>query len=412
MIIRPYDPARDREAAFRVWREVGWVEEKDAEDTYAYVEASNVLVAEVDGAAECLVCTAPGTIRYLAEDLPLSAVTGVTTSRVVRRQGLARRLLARALARDVEAGALVSALSMFEQGFYDRLGFGTGVYEHTVMFDPGQMNTHLLHTRPRMPARMTPSDWEAAHAARLARRRVHGGINVDPVDLTRVDMKGTTNGFGLGYRETEGHWTHYVWMGAKEAENGPYHVHWMVWHRREEFLELMGLLYNLGDQVRTIRMSEPADIQLQDLFRQPFARARISKQGKFETGIHTIGYVQHRILDVAGCLAQTHLPGETVRFNLHLSDPLEATLVEEECDWRGVGGSYVITLGPNSSAEPGEASGLPTLSASVNAFTRLWLGVRPASGLGITDDLKGPDSLLEALDVVLRLPTPKPEWDF
>ena len=50
--------------------------------------------------------------------------------------------------------------------------------------------------------------------------------------------------------------------------------------------------------------------------------------------------------------------------------------------------------------------------ASVNAFTRLWLGVCPATGLSVTDGLEAPRELLEELDVVLRLLDPQPDWDF
>lgn len=84
----------------------------------------------------------------------------------------------------------------------------------------------------------------------------------------------------------------------------------------------------------------------------------------------------------------------------------------EDAQWRGVAGDYVVTLGPSSRAEQGSDDALPTLSASVNAFTRMWLGVRPATGLAVTDNLAGPPPLLEALDPVLRLPDPKPDWDF
>lgn len=412
MIFRAYDPSRDRAAAHRIWQEVGWMDKDDAKANQAYVEAANALVVEMEGAAECLVCTAPGTLRYLSEDLSLCAVTGVTTSRIARRQGLARRLLARALAADVEHGAKIAGLSMFEQGYYDRLGFAVGPYDHEVLFDPGLMNPHLLHTRPRVPQRVTPEDWEAAHACRLARRRLHGGVNVQPAALTQTDMQETTNGFGLGYRDSAGNWSHCMWLGTKEKESGPYYVYWMAWHTRDEFLELMGLLRNLGDQVRLVRLVEPADIQLQDLMLEPFKRRQVSRQGKFESGIRASGHFQYRMLDVPGCLAQTRLPGDNLRFNLHLSDPLEATLTDEGCHWRGVGGSYVVTLGADSSAEPGESSGLPTLTATVNAFTRLWLGVRPATGLAVTDHLKAPEALLASLDALLRLPTPQPDWDF
>jgi hypothetical protein len=42
----------------------------------------------------------------------------------------------------------------------------------------------------------------------------------------------------------------------------------------------------------------------------------------------------------------------------------------------------------------------------------MWLGVLPATGLSVTDNLTGPVDLLTALDVALRLPRPSPDWDF
>jgi hypothetical protein len=52
------------------------------------------------------------------------------------------------------------------------------------------------------------------------------------------------------------------------------------------------------------------------------------------------------------------------------------------------------------------------LRASIGALSRLWFGVRPATGLTVTDDLTGPSQLLEALDRVLVLPPPLPELSF
>ena len=80
--------------------------------------------------------------------------------------------------------------------------------------------------------------------------------------------------------------------------------------------------------------------------------------------------------------------------------------------WRGSTGEYVVTLGKSSGAERGSDESLPTLKTTVNAFTRLWLGVRPATALSYTDDLETPAELLEALNEVLRLPAPHPDWDF
>jgi len=71
-----------------------------------------------------------------------------------------------------------------------------------------------------------------------------------------------------------------------------------------------------------------------------------------------------------------------------------------------------VTVGEEPRAEPGTHGSLPTLTASVNALSRLWLGVRPASGLAITDDLAGPPALLAELDTAFRLPPPKLDWEF
>jgi hypothetical protein len=130
-----------------------------------------------------------------------------------------------------------------------------------------------------------------------------------------------------------------------------------------------------------------------------------------DSQIHALANWQMRICDLPGCLAQTCLPGDGIDFNLVLSDPI-ARFLPDDAPWRGVAGDYVVTLGPSSRADPGTDSSLPTLAASVGAFTRLWFGVRPATGLAVTDELSGPPELLDALDRALRLPDPQLDWDF
>ncbi|MCK5380351.1 MAG: hypothetical protein KAJ81_02705, partial [Candidatus Latescibacteria bacterium] len=167
----------------------------------------------------------------------------------------------------------------------------------------------------------------------------------------------------------------------------------------------------LGDQVRLVNMREPQGIQLQDMLDCPFKQRQVSEKSKFESRMHASAYWQMRINDLPGCMARTHLPGDTVRFNLKLSDPI-GRFLDEEAPWRGIAGEYVVALGPSSNAEAGMDAALPTLTASVGAFTRMWLGVRPATGLTVTDALSGPRELLKQLDGNLRLPDPKPDWDF
>ena len=195
-VFREYRREQDREAAHRIWLEVGWIEKDQAEVADLIIEAGRAHVAEVNGAAECLVLTAPGSLRYLKEDLPYFGVTGVTTSRIARKQGLASRLTARAVAAAVADGALVGGLSMFEQGYYNQVGFGTGSYERWIGFDPARLR---ISVRPRIPERLTGEDWEAIHAARLERLRGHGACCLYPAAITRSEFAWMKNAFGFGY---------------------------------------------------------------------------------------------------------------------------------------------------------------------------------------------------------------------
>jgi hypothetical protein len=220
------------------------------------------------------------------------------------------------------------------------------------------------------------------------------------------------NGFGLGYcDQADGTPSHYLWLEADNMGDGPYRVKWSVFQTVEQFQELIALLRGFEDQVRLIGMREVPGIQLQDLLTRPFRFRSVTRRGRFENTANASGYWQIRMLDLAGCLARTHLPCAPVRFNLVLHDPI-AKLLEDDASWHGIGGEYVVEIGEESRAARGQEPSLPTLTASVNAFSRLWFGVRPATGLAYTDDLSGPPELLRELDEAFRLPAPKPDWDF
>lgn len=410
MEFRYYDAERDREAAHRIWREAGWLEEKDDEKAMdLIIGACRSLVADLNGEAESFAATCDGMLKYQDEDLPLSCITGVATSHVARQMGFASQLTAAAMAADVADGALVAALGMFDQGYYNRLGFGAYGYDHTVSFDPTLLK---VSRRPRPPRRLTPDDAGLVHASRLARSRTHGACNLLPPEATEAEMIWGKKQFGLGYCDgPDGELTHHVWGELKGGEYGPFQVKWLTYRNMEQFLELMALLKNLGEQIRLVRLCEPAGIQLQDLIHRPIRHRDTTRGSKYESTISAGAWYQARICDLAGCLEHTHLRGDTCRFNLELSDPIEEML-PEDAPWHGIAGEYIITLGPSSGAEQNRDPALPSLKASVGAFTRLWLGIRPATGLGVTDDLAGPVPLFEKLDAILRLPDPRLDWDF
>ena len=409
MRYRDYDPKVDKDPVYRILREVGWAEPGGQYSLDLTLEAARALVAEVDGSPECIVCTAPGVMRYLEEDLPSVEVTLVATSRIARRQGLASRLLAQALAADVAEGAIAARVCAFDQGYYDKVGFGPGPYEHTVSFDPAALK---LNVKPRTPRRLTKDDVQLIHASRLARKRAHGGANYPSTAHTQIELDFAHKGFGLGYCDgPNGELTHHFWCSAQDAEQGPYRISWIAYQTGEQFLELMGLLQGLSDQVHLVRMREPYGIQLQDLLDRPTRRHSVTEGSRFENRTAAHAYWNIRICDLAKCLERTHLCCGEVRFNLRLTDPVER-LLDDSASWRGVAGEYVVTVGPSSHVELGADPSLPTLAGSVNAFSRLWLGVRPATGLAITADLSGPERLLQQLDRAFLLPQPRPDWDF
>ena len=406
MDISSYDAERDFDAVVRIWREVGWIDsDSEAKAMEYFLDGTDCYVSLIDGSAECAVMTTPGLIRYQDVDLPLSIVSGVTTSLVGRKRGLASGLTAHAVGEAGKSGAAVSILGMFEQGFYDQFGFGSGSYEHHLRFDPASLSVDVPY---RPPVRITIDDWEAVAVAFGARHRRHGGITADPPGFIRAEMIRADKPFGLGYRSETGELTHFIW-GRTKGESGPYRVDMLSYQTTDQLLELFKLVSVLGDQVRSISITEPSGIQLQDLV-QHVVRQEIATAKSDHAFRHVSGtWWQLRIMDLPACVAARSYQGPPVRFVAEITDPLDAML---NGAWTGVGGSYVVTIGEESSAKPGSDDSLPVLTASVNAFSRVWLGVRAASSLTVTDDLSGPADLIADLDRALALPAPRPDMFF
>ncbi len=410
MIHREFDPDKDTQSCHRIWREVAWIENDEHEKAMdIFLEGSRVLMGDINGNAEALVVSTPGRIRYLENDIPLSAVCGVTTSYAGRRRGLAGKLTAELIALDVAEGADIAGLGIFDQGYYDKLGFGTGPYETFVGFDPASLN---LNITPPPPVRLTKDDWELIHRSRLKRMLVHGNTSLLREEITRSEMQWSKKGFGLGYMDAENELlSHHFWCRSPEGEHGPFFINWMCYRNYFQFLELLGLVKNLGDQVHLIKLNEPAAIQIQDLLKTPFRNYRKTERSRYEASSKAMAYWQIRICNLEKCLEKTVLHDDPVTFNLKLKDPIEKYL-ENDAPWHGISGSYVVTLGPESHAESGHDRSLPVLEASVGAFSRMWIGSRPPTGLCVTDDLAGPEELIRKLDRILRLPTPRVDWDY
>ena len=407
-MIRPYDP-KDLDHCLRIFREIGWMDGKDADKEVfeACTSEASSLVAELNGEVEVFVVTRAGKCRYLEDDILLSGVTGVATSRVARQQGLATKVTVRAIEESAKNGAAVSMLGMFDQGYYDKFGYGTTTYYRISTFDPVHLKVPRL---TRSPKRLSKEDAEAMHNCRRQRKRYHGGCILDGVGETRATTIGQEHGFGLGFEDNAGALTHFLWIKPK-GEHGPYSVWFTGWETHEQFIELLSVLKSLSDQVHGIRMADPPRLQLQDFLSRPLATFAARKGGDFDSDVISQVWMQCRILDLPVCIGAMKLCGASVAFNLTLTDPIEQYLPKDSA-WKGIGGNWVIRLGEESSATRGTDNSLPTALGTVNDLSRIWFGSSTAESVSVTGSFRADPELMRAIDNIVRIPTPEVDGDF
>lgn len=400
--IRAYDAITDLGHVQRIWRDIGWTQSEHEDVALGkFVASGSTEVAVVNGEVEAMGVWSRGTFSYLGTLLPTALVTGITTSRVARRQGLAGTLTSRAVAHGAQHGCALALLGIFDQGYYDKFGFGSGPYDHWIRFDPATLRTSGDYGTPR---RISGADWADIAYAMAHRLRSHGSVMIDNERYIEADLSFSPELNGLGFY-TNGKLTHFV-LGTGGGSKS-FQIEWMAYQTAEQFQELMSVLADQSDQLLSVRLREPAGIQMIDLLDRPHRQRWRSHGTDHETANLGSMWWQVRILDLETVVGAYVWEGRPLSFNLELSDPMRPT-----DGWEGVGGHYTVTVGEPSEIARGFTDGLPVLSASVNAFSRLWLGVRPARGLSATDDLRAPVELLEALDRVVRLPEPHPGMDF
>jgi predicted acetyltransferase len=347
-------------------------------------------------------------MRYLQQDLSAAFVLSVTTSLVARKRQLASRLTARAIANEALAGHALSALGMFEQGYYTRLGFGNGPYVHSVNFNPALLQVDRL---PAVPIRLGKKDFAEVCQAMANRWRGHGGVKIDQASVFEAELGWTEDPTGLGFRNDQGQLSHFIW-GSNKGEHGPFKITFMAYQNSDQLLELLALIRSMGNQVHTVRMQEPARLQFQDLLREPFKAMSKTRGSELAEHISAEAYWQVRIVDLQACIAACQLDrNETLSVNLTLHDPIQNYL-DADCPWQGLGGEYCLHLGQESTLESAPRPGLPTLEASVSGLSRLWLGVVPATAISLAGELKASPELLQQLEDSLRLPTPHAGMDF
>ena len=412
MKLRYFNFEKDFDKIYKIWQEVGWIkdDEKQNEALQYFVKGGQGKVALLKDQVEGYVNSTPGHIQYLDEELSLQAVTAVTISRIARKQGIATKATAEVIAESAAQGVNVSALGMFEQGFYNKLGYGTGSYEHLISFDPDHLD---LKGKVPVPKRITLEDFKDVHKSRLERQKRHGYCTLLPTEITHAEMLfGSSKPFGLGFRDKSGNITHHMWIKPENDLHGPYFIRWMVFNNKEQFFDLMNLLRNLGDQVHLIKLWEPAGIQFQNFIKKPYRDSHVTKNSKFEVANKANAYWQVRILNLKDCINKTTFSNNKLEFNVKLKDPIEKYL-DNDSPWQGLSGEYTISFGRTSEIKKGLNPELPTLKTNINTFTRMWLGAVRPSLLPYTNYFEAPEQLIKKLDdLFITIPKPHIDWDF
>ncbi len=408
MNIRTVDYKKDKDHIYRIWNEVGWINPESFKYLDDWIKKSYGLVHEINGQAECLVTSLRGDFKFQDNLLSFSCISGVTTSLIARKKNIAGKTTAKKIVEEALAGSAICGLGMFEQGFYNQFGFGTGTYESLIHFSPATLKIDVPF---RVPERLAKEDYKDIHWSRKNRLRKHGSCTLPEV-FTKFEASFSKKRFGLGYRDKNGKLTHHVWLDGYGSENGPIDIVWMAYQNYDQFLELLSLIKSLGDQILLIKMLEPPGIYIQDFLNYPFYNRMLSKNSKYMNQNKAMAYWQIRILDIFQCIEVTSIPIKEFSFNLKLFDPITNFLTNDS-PWKGISGNYIITIGKKSSCEHGINKKLETLESTVNAFTRLWLGILPASSLQLSEKLICNKNLILKLDKAFTyLPKPHTDWDF
>lgn len=412
MNLRDFDYEQDFEKVFKIWQEVGWLtkSKRNKEALKYFVQASKGKVALLNNQVEGYINSTPGLYQYRNKELKLQTITAVTISRVARKQSLATKTTAKAIAEAAAKGTHISALSMFEQGFYDKLGYGTGSYENLISFDPDHLS---IKGESKPPIRIDENDYKEVHQAKLNRKKRHGFCTLFPEKITKGEMLfGEKKPFGLGYKDKNGKIDHHLLIYPNQESHGPYFIRWMVFNNVNQFFDLMNLIKSLGDQIHLVRLWEPAGIPFQNLIKKPYKASKVTEKSKFEVTNKAYALWQVRILNLKDCIKNTTFDTNKLNFNLKLEDPIEKYL-DNNSSWQGLSGEYTVSLGKDSRLKKGLNSNLSTLKTNINTFTKMWIGAVRPTLLPYTNYFDAPDSLIEKLDnLFITLPQPRVDWNF
>ena len=391
-------------------KDAGWNLELDGfdEGLRFHVPDCTVRVAADDERVHSAVLGAEGQFRYLDRTLRLSAITGVLTASWARRRGYAGRLLAELLEEEQQRGAVVASLGVFDQGFYNRYGFGNMGRDPVLVLNPSAIRVprKVSGALGAAGTRIVPishRDDDEVYAAHIRRYTGHGACTIVKRGFIQGFLRyAGEQSFGLGIAVGDRLVAHF--FGRRVSEE---HVDlfWLCADTQEYYIQLLALLRTLSDQLTQVKIVMPPDVMVYDFLERPLQWGVVHRHS-----FDDLLFWQLRVLDVVRAVEAVSIPlASPLRFVAEISDPIVA---HSPSGWRGCAGEYTMSIGLESRCVRGAEVGLSRVRMSIGAFSRFWSGAASARALACSDEFAAEDALLERLTREYCVPRPRRDCDF
>ncbi len=410
LTIREADPKKESEALgegqFRAFRSG---DPKVIAAYYArgeHIVAGETLVAEERGVLAAQATAAKMTMTLAGADVSCPGVTLVGTAPEHRRKGAVDRLMRALLLRMRKRREPVSALYPFYAPFYEKLGYARVDWPELFVVPPSQFRASdaRRHVRRIDPAKDIPAlsacydRWRAGRTGPLLRSeywwqaRVLGKIQdgvvfAPPTRAGARGAKGAIEGYLL-----------YEASGAPGQIAGDLIIKELVASTVEGRRALFGFLSALGEQYRRIhvvfpRGDGPAALTGVGPATDAGATARHQVVGSVLAG------AMLRIVDLRSALAIHPGPersGARAVVGVELTDPV----------FKDQATSWDITVDARGAAAARGRKAKARVSASIAAFSQIYLGAVPARTLHDAGVIDGHPEAAALLDAAFAGPVP------
>lgn len=319
-----------------------------------------------DGEDLLVVCSHfPLSVRMRGTWLPTGGVTAVSSPPEHRRRGLVGEMLAASLAEYRDRGWPLAALRPFDEAFYARYGWATGVRRHVATVEVDALAT-TQEAASGSFHRVDPSAAPGAFDDTFAAWLEGYGLATDRTDdwwRDRVTQTYESPLYCYAW-ERDGDVRGYV---LYEVEEGTLETHEFAHADHEAYLNLLRFCHDHDSQVETVRLRGPDHGRLLDVVADRGAVELEAKAGQMV-----------RIVDVPAALSALEYPGVgEARVTL--------AVVDDHAPWNEATFEVAVEDG---AARVAETDARPNATVDVGTLSQLFVGYHGVESARRVGDLE------------------------